>query len=327
MEEKTYFCIRDVSHNGFIGTGSDHPDGAIYHYTNLAGNNDCCQWFFEEVKDVGTSSPVYRIYNKKYKNLCIAAGDYQDGSVYAQPPKNRRNAQWFIEPHDFGKTKAFKITDNKHEQSLCAGKNADNYVHHHVVGDEKNGGWQFLVVSEGKDLSNLPFHYEINIFDPHPSETKQQLKDVFKTKLTNDTSAIKTCISIGKHTVAFENSINTDNIISKKTMFDIESSIGVKVPYLKASLTNKFNEETYRYDKTSTYHNKKSLDEVEIRYEYDVDPYQTVQGRAEIYVEETTYDYTAEVRFQKLNGGFIIKNIKGSFKVENNLNINYVYTL
>lgn len=327
MEEKTYFCIRDVSHNGFIGAGSHHNDGFIYHYTDENGENEHCQWFFEEVKDAGTSSPVYYIFNKKYNTFSIVAGDYQDGHVYLQPPSNRRNAEWFIEHHIFGKTRAFKITDNKHEKSLCASQLANKCVNHYDVTDAKNGGWQLLVASEGKDLSNLPFCYENRIIGKNPKNTKKQIKNVITTKLVNDTSEIKTCELSKTYKSEFENSIYTDNIISKNTMLDIETNLGIENNFIDVSAKTEFIEETYNYNRTSTNHHVKIFDEIAIHFKYDVNPKKTVLGRAEISVDEISSDYTAEVHFQKLDGGFLAKNIKGSYKIENNLNVSYVYSI
>lgn len=326
MEEKTCFCIRDISHNGFIGAGSDHYDGFVYHYTDLDGHNKCCQWFFEEVKDAGTSSPVYRIFSKKYNINSIVAGDYQDSHIYLQPPNNRRNAEWFIEPHNFGKTRAFKITDNKHEKSLCASPLADKCVNHCDVTDAKNGGWQLLVTSEGKDLSNLPFYSHIHIIEQKQNHIKKQIKNVITTKLENHTSEIKAYELSKTYKAELENSIHTDNIISKSTMLDIETNLGIKNDFINLGNKTEYKEETYNYNRTFTNHHVKTIDEVTIHFKYDVPPNQTVVGSAEISVDEIFYDYTAEVCFQKLDGGLITKTIVGSYKIENNLNISYVYS-
>lgn len=322
---KTYFCIRDVSHNGFIGAGSDHYDGFVYHYTDQNGKDECCQWFFEKAKNTGTSSPVYRIFNKKYKDVAIVAGDYQDGHVYLQKPNGRRNAEWFIEPQMFGKTKAFKITDSKHDKSICASVIADQSVHHYPVTDGQNGGWQLLVVSEGEDLIDYPFYSRIHISEQTPKVVNKKSKKVIITDLHNNTSKTKKCVHSDTCSVDIENKISTDKIVTKNTLIDVETNLGIKSEFIDLGVKTECKNETYDYDRTQTYHHVKTSEKTTYYLEYEVDPNQTVEGSVKISVDEILYDYSAEVHFQKLDGETIVKTIKGSYTIENNVNISYMY--
>lgn len=230
------------------------------HGKNLFLYQGCfTQLFFEEVKNAGTSEPVYRIFNKKYKDVAIVAGDYQDGHVYLQSPNGRRNAEWYIEPQMFGKTKAFKITDNKHDKSICASPIADKNVNHYPVTDAKNGGWQLLVATEGEDLAEYPFFSQIANIIQTQKDVKKKVKRVVTAELVNETSKIKKCVYSEIHKIDFESKINTDKIVSRNTLLDVEANLGIKNEFIEVGVKTKYKDETYSYDRTQTYHHVKTF--------------------------------------------------------------------